>query len=94
MNWAIAAIVLNSISATTVLWTSLCAINRMSRSTYCVIRAAYILISVGAAAVLMAPGYLGRAPTQAELLMICGMALLTLADRRKSFSRRLLHHTS
>lgn len=82
-------ILFNSAAAIVALWSSICATNHMSRKTPLAIRLAFILIGVGAAAALLAPGYLGRAPTNAELLLVTGVALLAVADRRRRHSRRL-----
>lgn len=84
---------LNTVAGLGVLWSAICATNRMSLATPWVIRLAYILVGVGAGAVVLAPGYLNRVPTVAELLLVSGMALLTLADRRRRHSRRLTRHT-
>lgn len=89
MSWAVAAVVLNSLAAIVALWSSICATNHMSRKTPLVIRVAFILIGVGAAAALLSPGYLGRTPTNAELLLVTGVALLAVTDRRRRFSRKL-----
>lgn len=80
---------LNTLTGMAVVWSAICAANHMSGSTPWVIRVAYILVGVGAGAVVLAPGYLDRAPTVAELLLISGMALLAVADRRRRYSRRL-----
>ena len=77
------ATVINTAASIWVLWSSICAANFMSLKTPALVRVAYILLGVGAAASLMAPGYLGRPPTLAELLLVCGMALLTVANRRR-----------
>jgi CHASE2 domain-containing sensor protein len=90
MSWGIVAILVNSVAAVAAIWSSICATNRMRRTTPLGVRVAYILIGVGAAASLLAPGYLGRAPTSAELLLVLGVALLAAADRRRRHSRRLL----
>ena len=82
-------ILFNSAAAIVALWSSICATNHMSRKTPLAIRLAFILIGVGAAAALLAPSYLGRAPTNAELLLVTGVALLAVADRRRRHSRRL-----
>lgn len=78
-----ALILFNSSAAIVALWSSICATNHMSRKTTLAIRLAFILIGVGSAAALLAPGYLGRAPTNAELLLVTGVALLAVADRRR-----------
>ena len=82
-------ILFNSAAAIVALWSSICATNHMSRKTPLAIRLAFILIGVGAAAALLALGYLERAPTNAELLLVTGVALLAVADRRRRHSRRL-----
>ena len=74
---------INTAASIWVLWSSICAANFMSLKTPALVRVAYILLGVGAAASLMAPGYLQRPPTLAELLLVCGMALLTVANRRR-----------
>lgn len=89
MTWAAFSITANSIAALIALWSSICATNHMCRTTPLAIRVAFILIGVGSAASLLAPGYLGRAPTNAELLLVTGIAMLAVADRRRRHSRRL-----
>lgn len=76
-------IAINTAASIRVLWSSICAANFMSLKTPLLVRVAYILLGVGAAASLMAPGYLQRPPTLAELPLVCGMALLTVANRRR-----------
>lgn len=83
---------LNTAAGMVVLWSAICAANHMSLATPWAIRLAHILVGVGAGAVVLAPGYLNRAPTAAELLLVSGMALLTLADRWRRHSRRLTRH--
>lgn len=80
---------LNTLTGMAVVWSAICTTNRMTRTTPWTIRLAYILVGVGAGAVVLAPGYLDRAPTVAELLLISGMALLAVSDRRRHHSRRL-----
>lgn len=89
MSWSTLAITLNTLAALVALWSSICATNHMRRVTPVAIRVAFILIGVGAAASLLAPGYLGRPPTNAELLLVTGIATLAVADRRRRHSRRL-----
>ncbi|GEM_PF-2501937 len=89
MSWATVVVVMNSVAAIVALWSSICATNHMSRKTPLLIRVAFILIGVGAAAALLSPGYLGRTPTNAELLLVTGVALLAVTDRRRRFSRKL-----
>ena len=84
---------LNTLAGMVVIWSAICATNRMSLATPWVIRLAYILVGVGAGARVLAPGYLNQVPTVAELLLVSGMALLALADRRRRYSRRLTRHT-
>lgn len=84
MSWSMLFILVNSLSALVVIWSSLCATNRMSGDTPWPIRLSFILVGVGAAAALLAPGYLGRAPSDGELLLIAGLALLALVDRREA----------
>lgn len=89
MSFDTILVCLNTVTGMVVLWSAICATNRMSLATPWVIRLAYILLGVGAAAALLAPSYLNRVPTVAELLLVSGMALLALADRRRRHSRRL-----
>lgn len=83
MNSDFLLISINTLGSLTVLWSSICATNYMSLKTSVIVRLAYIVLGVGAAASLLTPGYLGRAPTIAELALVCGMALLTMAERRR-----------
>ena len=79
---------LNTVASTMVLWSAICAANYMSLKTPFIVRLAYIALGVGAAAALLTPSYLQRPPTIAELMLICGMAMLTMAERRRRpFSR-------
>lgn len=80
----------NTLAGAVVVWSAICATNHMSLSTPWAVRVAYILLGVGAGAVVLAPGYLNRAPTVAELLLVSGMALLAIGDRRRRHSRRLV----
>ena len=89
MSFDTILVCVNTAAGMAVLWSAICATNRMSLATPWVIRLAYILVGVGACAVVLAPGYLNRAPTVAELPLVSGMALLTLVDRRRRHSRRL-----
>ena len=76
-------IFINSIAAIMVLWSSICALTHMSWHTRLDIRLAYILLGVGSAAVLIAPGYLGSTPSASEMLLVYGAALLCMANRRR-----------
>lgn len=73
----------NTVAALWVIWSSICAANFMSLRTPWLVRLAYLLLGVGAAAALLAPGYLNRAPTFAELLLVIGLAMLSIGDRRR-----------
>jgi len=88
MNWDHVAIGWSSTLAVISLWSAICALNAMSRATSNLVRLAYILLGVGACAVLLAPGYLNRAPSGAELFLVSGMAALALFDRRRSHVTR------
>lgn len=70
--------ILNSFAALAVVWGSICALNGMHRKSPTVFRTAHVLLAVGAAGVLIAPIYLGRGPTIAEMLMIYGTAIFAL----------------
>lgn len=83
MNSDFLLICINTVGSLTVLWSSICAANYMSLKTSIIIRIAYIALGVGAAAALLTPGYLQRPPTIAELMLVCGMALLTIGERRR-----------
>lgn len=82
--------VVNSTAALIVIWGSMCALNGMCKDSSMVLRVAHVFLAVGAAAVLLAPHYLGRDPTKAELLMLYGAAVLAF---RMTF-RRPLQRTS
>lgn len=84
MNAVLLAI--NSVAAIIVIWGSVCSLNRMCCSSSMLLRVAHICMAVGAAAVLLAPHYLGRGPSAAELLMLYGAAVLSF---RYSFRRPL-----
>ena len=81
----------NAVSSIVVLWTSICALNHMTRATAWTIRAAHVLLGVGSAAVLLAPGWCGRVPTIAEVTLVSGLAVLAVADQRRRVTRRLLN---
>jgi uncharacterized membrane protein YfcA len=83
MNWETVQICLNSTAALVVLWSSVCALSHMTRHTRFDIRIAYILMGVGALAVLLAPGYLGRMPEPGMMLLAWGAALLCIANHRR-----------
>lgn len=82
--------IMNSTAALIVIWGSMCALNGMCRSSSMVLRVAHICLAVGSAAVLLAPYYLHREPTPAELLMVYGAAVLSF---RLTF-RRPIQRTS
>lgn len=73
----------NSVAAVVVIWSSICAANQMNRKTRLLLRLSYILLGVGAAASLFAPGYFSRPPTLAEVLLIMGIATFSLANKRR-----------
>lgn len=89
----------NLTAGLTVIWGSMCALNQMCLSSSMVLRIAHVLLAVGAAAVLLAPHYLGREPTVAEHILLLGMAVLSfrLVFRRPVLRtskeiRRIIHH--
>lgn len=88
IDWDVTFIALNTIVSTIVLWSSVCATNRMTPHTPHLIRLAFVLLGVGAAATLLTPAYLNRVPTAPELLLMSGVAALTIGDKRRR-SRRL-----
>ena len=88
MNLDSLAVLVNTLLGVIVLWSCICAANHMSMSTPWAIRCAYVFLGVGAAAALLAPGYLHRTPTVAELFLVAGTALLSVTDRRR-YARRL-----
>src|SRR5690625_785203 len=53
-------------------------LTRMCSTRSMLLRAAHTCFAVGAAGVLIAPVYLNRGPTTAELLMVYGVASLSL----------------
>ena len=83
MSWETALITANSLAAVTVIWSSICAANQMNRKTRLLLRLSYILLGVGAAASLFAPPYFSRPPTLAEVLLILGIALFSMANKRR-----------
>jgi hypothetical protein len=93
MTLETAQIYLNSAAALVVLWSSVCALSHMNRHTRFDIRIAYILMGVGALAVLLAPGYLERMPDPGMMLLAWGAALLCIANRRRRQrqERRITH---
>lgn len=83
MNGDFLLIAINTAGSLTVLWSSICATNYMSLKTPIIPRLAYIALGVGSAAALLTPSYLQRPPTVAELMLVCGMALLTIAEKKR-----------
>lgn len=81
---------INSLTALIAIWGSICALNQMKVSTSTVLRVAHVFLAVGAAGVLLAPYYLGRGPTLAELLMVYGAAVLTSRASVRRFYRYAL----
>ncbi len=81
-------IAISTFASLVVLWTSICTINHMTRRTPITIRAAYILIGVGAAGVLLVPVYFHRPQTPAEMLLIAGTAILGARFFIKTMSRQ------
>lgn len=77
----------NSLTALIAIWGSVCALNKMKVSSSTALRAAHILLAVGAASVLLAPYFQGRGPTTAELLLVYGAAVLTSRGAFKRFFR-------
>lgn len=88
MTLGVLAICWSSAWALVALWSAICALNAMSRATSNLVRLAYVLLGVGACAVLLAPGYLNRAPSWAELFLVSGVAALALFDRHRSHVTR------
>lgn len=88
MTLGVLAVCWSSAWALVALWSSICALNVMTRATPVIARLAYILLGVGACAVLLAPGYLNRAPSWAELFLVSGVAALALFDRHRSHVTR------
>lgn len=76
MTLGVLAVCWSSAWALVALWSSICALNVMTRATPVTARLAYILLGVGAGAVLLAPAYLGRTPSAAELLLVTGLSAL------------------
>jgi len=93
IDWDSVLILLNTIVSTIVLWSSICATNRMTPRTPHLIRLAFVLLGAGAAATLLTPAYLNRVPTAPELLMMVGVASLTIGDKRRR-SRRLFMNSA
>lgn len=91
--------IMHSAAALVVIWGSMCALNGMCMTSSMLLRSAHIFLAVGAAAVVLAPYYLNRQPTAAELLMVYGAAVLSFRmtfrrplQRTSREIKRLLHH--
>lgn len=69
--------IVNTFAAVIVVWGSMCSLNGMHRDSSMILRVAHVCLAVGAAAVLLAPHYLDRSPSAAELLMLYGAAVLS-----------------
>lgn len=82
------AVGLNLILSLTILWTTLCALNGMSRETGFLRRLAFILLGTGAFASVLAPLYLQRPPSATELLLVTAVAALRITDMMKVHSTR------
>lgn len=76
-----------SIASGIVIWGSMCTLNRMSVHTSTKHRIAHILVGSGAAAMFLAPGWVERIPTIAELLLLTGVSLLMMS--KKLYWRRI-----
>lgn len=83
-------LIANSVAAIMVIWGSMCSLNGMRMTSSMLLRVAHVCLGVGAAAVLLAPHYLGREPSAAEMLMLHGTAVLSF---RLSFRRPLKRAT-
>lgn len=77
------------LSASLVLWASICTINYMTATTPLPNRVAHILLGVGAAAMLLGPLYFDNKPTPGGAILTTGVALLLVTERL--YTRKLRH---
>lgn len=69
------------LSASLILWASICTLNFMTASTPWPHRISHILLGVGAAAMLLGPLYFDNKPTLGGALLSAGVALLLITER-------------
>lgn len=76
-----ALLVVNTITALTVLWTVLCTLNFMSAQSFWLTRVAYVLIGVGAGAMLIGPMYWNHEPTVGAVALLTGVTVALVTER-------------
>lgn len=81
--WDAILIGMNTVVSAVVLWSSICAVNRMTPHSPHLIRLAFVLMGVGAAATLLTPAYLYRVPDVSEVLLMTGVATLVISNKRQ-----------
>lgn len=79
---------INSVAALMVLWTAICTLNFMTPRTPPGSRVAYVLLGVGAGAMLLGPVYFEHKPTVGGTVVATGVALLLIVERL--YTRKLL----
>lgn len=77
----VALTAINSLAALMVLWTAICTLNFMTPRTRPGARVAYVLLGVGAGAMLLGPIYFENKPTVGGTVMATGVALLLIVER-------------
>lgn len=83
-------IIVNTAVSLAALWFTICALNVMTPRTRAAIRLAYILIGIGVAGSLLAPFFHARPPTWPEVVLIAGVCVLSIYDRRRKVQRLLM----
>lgn len=73
---------LHAAACLVIMWNCICALNNMDRRTSHVMRAAIIALTVGAFGEGTAAGFIVHVPDLAERLIVGGLAVATLANRR------------
>lgn len=83
---------LNCILSFIVLWSAICATNRMTRTTKFFIRVAYIALGTGAFAEMIYP-FLNysdfKQPSFGNFMLTLAIAIMVIWDRRRSMFRHL-----
>lgn len=83
--------ILNSAFSLIVLWAAVCAVNQMTAKTRFFIRAAYVLLGMGAFATLILPWLATpsiKNPMIPNLFMTMAVAIMVVWDRRRSMFRK------
>ncbi len=81
--------------AIVILWTCICTLNYMTPRTAPASRLSYLLMGVGAAALLLGPAYFDHVPSLGGAVLTSGTAILLITERlysrkvRERYARKL-----